>query len=70
MKAETELRQAITDAMAVFEDGVSKEYQGEKIGNLIATLQVFTEHNFSPKEQTRLFDIAGRRIIEIEKSLK
>jgi hypothetical protein len=70
MKAEKELRQAITDALGVFEDGVSKEHQGEKIGNLVATLQVFTEHNFTPREQTRLFDIAARRIIEIEKVLK
>lgn len=70
MKVETELRQAITDALGIFEDGVSKEHQGEKIGNLVATLQVFTEHNFSQKEQTRLFDIAARRIIDLEKGLK
>jgi len=70
MKAEAQLRQAITDAMAVFEDGVSKEYIGEKIGNLIGVLEVFTDHNFDHKEQERLFNIASERLHQVEEELK
>lgn len=69
MKTETELRQAITDAMAIFEDGVSQEYKGEKIGNLVAALEVFTDHNFTQEEQNRLFNIAAQRLHELEQKV-
>ncbi len=70
MKAETQLRQALTDAMAIFEDGVSKEYVSEKIGNLVGVLEVFTDKNFEPKEQEKLFNIASERLHQVEKELK
>lgn len=64
MKGESELRAAITDAMAIFEDGVSKDYQGEKVARLVAALEVFTD-NFSEAEQDKLFQIAAIRLQEI-----
>jgi hypothetical protein len=70
MKAETQLRQALTDAMAIFEDGVSKEYVSEKIGNLVGVLEVFTDKNFEQKEQEKLFNIASERLHQVEKELK
>lgn len=70
MKAETELRHAITDAMAIFEDGVSKEYKAEKISNLVAVLQVFTDLHFTEKEQSQLFDISAIRVKLLEEKFK
>ena len=70
MKAEAQLRQAITDAMAIFEDGVSREYMGEKLGNLIGVLEVFTDKNFDHREQEKLFNIASERLHQVEEELK
>ena len=70
MKAETELRHAITDAMALFEDGVSKQYKAEKIANLVAALEVFTDSNFDEAEQSMLFNISAQRLKELEEKLK
>jgi hypothetical protein len=70
MKAEAQLRQAITDAMAIFEDGVSREYMGEKLGNLIGVLEVFTDKNFNHKEQETLFNIASERLHQVEQEVK
>jgi hypothetical protein len=70
MKAEAQLRQAITDAMAIFEDGVSREYMSEKIGNLVGVLEVFTDKNFDHKEQEKLFNIASERLHQVERELE
>lgn len=71
MKAKVELSNALQGAVEELSFGVTdKKTLALKVAHLVAALQVFTEHNFSPREQTSLFDIAGRRIIEIEKGLK
>lgn len=70
MKAESELRAAITDAMAIFEDGVSKDYVAEKVAHLVAALEVFTDGNFTEEEQSRLFNISAQRLKELDEKLK
>jgi hypothetical protein len=69
MKAEAELRAAINDAMAIFEDGVGKVYVAEKVANLVAALEVFTDLNYDEGEQSKLFDVAGVRVAELRGKL-
>lgn len=70
MKAEVELRAAVNDAMAIFEDGVGKAYTAEKVANLLAALEVFTDLNYDEVEQSKLFDLAGGRVAELRKELR
>ncbi len=66
MKYLNQLALAITSSGAIFEDGVQKPYMAEKIGNLLAALEVFTDANFTEEEQARMHDIAGKRITELK----
>jgi len=70
MKAQAELSTALQNLSDELPHGIpDKNLLAVKVANLVAVLQVFTDHNFSPKEQIELFNIAARRIIEIEKGL-
>lgn len=61
-KIEGELREGITHAMAIFEDGVGKEYKAEKLANLLAAMEVYIDLNYTEEEQAKLFDMAGSRV--------
>jgi hypothetical protein len=70
MKGETELHHALIDSLAIFEDGVPKDYKAQKIANLVAVLEVFTDANFSEEEQSKLFNISAQRLKELQEKLK
>lgn len=59
---EDALRVAMTEGLAIFEDGVGKEYAAEKIANLVAALEVYTDATYNEEEQSRLFNISAQRI--------
>ena len=68
-KTEAELHAGITHAMAIFEDGVGKEYKAEKLANLLAAMEVYIDLKYTEEEQSKLFDIAGSRVAVLRRLL-
>ena len=67
IRHEDVLRQAMTEAIALFEDGVSKESKADRIGHLVAALNVYTDANYTEEEQSRLFEVSAQRLRELKK---
>lgn len=71
MKAEVELRNALKELGQEFEYGIQiKERLVNKLSNLVAVLEVFTDLNFTEKEQSQLFDISAIRVKLLEEKFK
>lgn len=71
MKAKRELTIAVGEVLATLQQGnVAKEELANVTAHLVATLEVFTDLNFTAEEQTILFNISAKRLSELEKKLK
>jgi hypothetical protein len=71
MKAQEELRIAVTNVAIVLNTNPerNKEELTKRLANLIATLEVFTDLNFTEEEQGKLFDLAAKRITELKEKV-
>ncbi len=68
MKAEVQLCTALKDLLDEIPYGIPiKDQLSIRVAHLVAALQVFTDLNFTEKEQEALFAVAGVRIAALRK---
>jgi len=71
MKARIEVLQAVSELTEELSYGtIDKRQLAKKTANLVAALEVFTDLNFTEKEQGELFDLSIERLREIQERVQ